>query len=222
MNSLRRLLASSVGRKALMAVTGLALIGFLVMHLAGNLLLFAGADAFNHYSHKLVSNPLIYVAEAGLLALFVSHFVSAFAVTRANRAARPVPYALKRRAGHTSNKSVASTTMILSGLLLLVFVPLHLWTFKFGAWYPAAGDPALRDLYRLVVEVFHDPLHVVWYVVAMTVIGFHLWHGFGSAIETLGVGYRPAVRRTGQVLAVALMGGFAIIPIAIYFGSAGR
>lgn len=220
MSQLARLLASSIGRKILMAVTGLALIGFLVAHLAGNLLIFAGADAFNEYSHKLVSNPLIYVAEAGLLALFVSHFLAGFSVTRQNRAARPVAYALKRRAGHTSNKSLASSTMIVSGLLLLVFVPLHLWTFKFGAWYETASVPPSRDLHRLVVEVFTDPLHVAWYVVAMVVIGFHLWHGFGSAFETVGVGHRPAIRWAGRMLAVVVMGGFAVIPIAVLLGGA--
>ena len=218
MSQLARLLASSIGRKILMAVTGLALIGFLVVHLAGNLLVFVGADAFNEHSHELISNPLIYVAEAGLLVLFVSHFLSGFSVTLQNRAARPVAYVMKRRAGHTSNKSLASTTMILSGLLLLVFVPFHLWTFKFGPWYETASQPPERDLYRLVAEVFRNPLHVAWYELAMVVIGFHLWQGFGSAFETLGIGYRPAIRRTGRVLAVVLMGGFAVIPIALFVG----
>jgi len=220
MSQIARLLASSIGRKVLMAITGLALIGFLVMHLAGNLLIFVGAEAFNGYSHKLISNPLIYVAEAGLLVFFVSHFLTGFRVTRQSWAARPVGYTVNRRAGHTSNKSLASTTMIASGLLLLAFVPLHLWTFKFGAWYETSSLPPERDLYRLVVEVFSDPLHVAWYVVAMLVIGFHLWHGFGSAFETLGVGYRPAIRWTGRVLAIALMGGFAVIPVVVFLGGA--
>jgi succinate dehydrogenase / fumarate reductase cytochrome b subunit len=218
MSQLARLLGSSIGRKILMAITGLAMIGFLVMHLAGNLLIFVGAESFNDYSHALVSNPLVYVAEAGLLALFVSHFLAGFSVTRQSRAARPVGYVMKRGAGHTSNKSLASTTMIVSGLVLLAFVPFHLWTFKFGAWYETASVPPQRDLYRLVLEVFSDPLHVAWYVVAMLVIAFHLWHGFGSALETVGIGYRPAIRWTGRVLAVVVMGGFAAIPLAILLG----
>jgi succinate dehydrogenase / fumarate reductase cytochrome b subunit len=218
MSQLARLLASSIGRKIVMAITGLALIGFLVVHLAGNLLIFVGADAFNDYSHHLISNPLIYVAEAGLLVLFVSHFLSGFSVTLQSRAARPVPYVVKRRARHTSNKSIASSTMIFSGLLLLVFVPLHLWTFKFGPWYQTTSGPPERDLHRLVLEVFHNPLHVAWYEVAMVVIGFHLWQGFGSAFETLGIGHRSAIRRTGEAFAVLLMAGFAVIPLAILFG----
>jgi succinate dehydrogenase / fumarate reductase cytochrome b subunit len=216
MSPLARLLTSSIGRKLLMAATGLLLIGFLVVHLAGNLLIFVGATAFNEYSHALVSSHFIYLAEFGLVGLFVLHFVAGIAVTRANRAARPERYAVKRRAGHTSNKSVASTTMIVSGLIVLVFVPLHLVTFKFGAWYQDTHEPGMRDLYRLVVEVFRDPLHVVGYVVAMAVIGFHLWHGFASGVETLGVGSRRSLRRFSRALAVVLAGGFAIIPIVLY------
>jgi len=216
MSPVVRLLTSSIGRKLLMAATGLLLIGFLVVHLTGNLLIFVGPTAFNEYGEALVSNHFIYVAEFGLLALFVLHFVMGIAVTRENRAARPAPYVVKRRAGHTSNKSLASTTMIVSGLIVLVFVPLHLWTFKFGAWYEDPATPGMRDLHRLVVEVFRDPLHVAWYVVAMTVIGFHLWHGFASGVETLGVGSRRPVRRFSRLLAVALAGGFAIIPIVLF------
>jgi len=218
MSPLMRLLTSSIGRKVVMAITGLAMVGFLVVHLAGNLLLFTGAEAFNEHSHELISNPLVYVAEIGLIFLFVSHLLSGFSVTRQSRAARPIRYAVDRRTGHTSNKSMASSTMILSGLLLLVFVPLHLWTFKFGPWYETTSTPPMRDLQRLVVEVFHEPLHVAWYEVAMFVIAFHLWHGIGSAVETLGVGSRPAIRRTGRILAVIVMGGFALIPIGVLLG----
>ncbi len=212
-----RLLTSSIGRKMLMGATGLLLLAFLVVHLAGNVLVFAGPGPFNAYSHKLIANPLVYVAEVGLLVLFVAHLVSGILVARANAKARPVGYVVKRRAGGASHKSVASSTMIFSGLLILLFVPLHLWTFKFGAHYAAADDPAVRDLYRLVVETFSRPLEVVWYVAAMIVIGFHLWHAFGSGLESLGVSYRRSLRRLGQGLAVVLTAGFVIIPIAVYF-----
>lgn len=217
-----RFLATGLGRKALMAVTGLLLIGFLVIHLAGNLLVFEGPAAFNAYSEKLVSNPLIYLAELGLLVLFVGHFVTGLLVTKRNRDARPVAYHRKTRAGGTSHKSLASTTMILTGLVVLVFVPIHLWTFKFGPRYPSPADPQVRDLYRLVLEEFHEPGEVVWYVLAMTVIGFHLWHGFGSAFESLGVRYRLPLRRFGQALAVVIAGGFALIPVAVFLLVGGR
>ena len=106
--------------------------------------------------------------------------------------------------------------MIFSGLVMLAFVPLHLWTFKFGAHYQSTADPAVRDLYRLVIEDFASLPMVIWYTVAMVVLGSHLWHAFGSAFESIGVGYRVELRRFGQVLAVVLSGGFLIIPIAIY------
>ncbi|HWP66720.1 MAG TPA: succinate dehydrogenase cytochrome b subunit [Candidatus Limnocylindria bacterium] len=218
MSPLVRLLTSSIGRKLLMGATGLLLIGFLVVHLSGNLLLFVGPAAFNEYSHALVSNHLIYLAELALLLLFVLHFAIGIALTRANAAARPAGYATRRRAGHTSNKSLASTTMIVSGLVVLVFVPLHLWTFKFGAWYESAESPGVRDLYRLVIEVFRDPLHVAWYVVAMVVIGFHLSHGFASGLESLGVASRPPIRSFSRALAVVIAGGFALIPIVLFLG----
>jgi succinate dehydrogenase / fumarate reductase cytochrome b subunit len=217
MSNVLQFLNSSIGRKVVMALTGLLLIGFLVTHLAGNLLILSPSPkAFNDYSHALISNPLIYIAEGGLLVLFVVHLVNGIRVTVQNRAARPVAYRQTTPAGHTSHKTIASTTMILSGLVVLAFVPLHLWTFKFGTYYTAAGEPGVRDLHRLVVAVFQDPLHVGWYVVAMGVIGFHLWHGFGSGFESLGVAYRVPLRRAGQVLAVVLSGGFAAIPLILF------
>lgn len=211
-----RFLTSSVGRKVLMALTGLLLIGFLIVHMSGNLLIFSSAEAFNEYSHKLISNPLIYVAELALLVLFVAHFVSGILVTLNNRAARPEPYVRQEAAGHTSHKSVSSATMIWTGIVVLVFVPLHIYTFKFGTYYASATDPKVRDLYRLVIEDFQSPLLVAWYVVAMVLVGFHLWHGFGSAFESLGMAYRTPLRRFGQLLAVVLAGGFLIIPVVIY------
>ncbi len=217
MSTLARILASSIGRKMLMGASGLLLIGFLVVHVCGNLVVFLGRDAFNGYSEHLTSNPLIYVAEIGLLVLFVAHFVAGLVVTRANRAARPVAYAVKRRAGGASHKSLASISMILSGIFLLAFVPLHLWTFKWGPYYASPTDPAVRDIHRLLIEEFHEPLEVVWYVGAMLIIGMHLWHGFGSGFDSLGVSDRPWVRRFGQALALAITLGFVIVPLAVFF-----
>lgn len=216
MSRILRFFTTSIGQKMLMGATGLLLIGFLVTHMAANLLVLFDADAYNHYSHNLITNPLIYVAEAGLLLLFVGHFVSGIKVYLRNRAARPVGYQMKERAGHTSHKSVASTTMILTGLIVLVFVPLHIATFKFGRHYATAAEPEVRDLYRLVIEDFQSPLMVGWYVLAMAVVGFHLWHGFGSGLESLGVTHRATLRRVGQLLAVIVAGGFVIVPIAVF------
>ena len=217
MSRLARFLSTTIGQKMLMGLTGLLLIGFLVVHMTGNLLVFVGPETYNAYSHHLTSNPLIYVAELGLIALFVFHFATGIRVVLRNRAARgAVGYARKEWAGPPSHKSWASTTMIFSGLLVLVFVPLHIATFKYGAQYASATEPGVRDLYRLVVEDFQSPLLVAWYVVAMVVIGFHLWHGFGSGFESLGVRYRVGLRRFGQVLALVIAGGFVLVPIALF------
>jgi succinate dehydrogenase / fumarate reductase cytochrome b subunit len=216
MSSLVRFLTSTIGRKLLMGASGLLLLAFLVVHLIGNLMVFGGRETFNHYSHTLLQNPLIYVAEIGLLALFVLHFVSGIMVALQNRAARPAGYAVKRRAGGASHKSVASSTMIFSGIFVLAFVPLHLWTFKYGPHYASSGDPAVRDLYRVVMEEFHEPLEVAWYVGAMLIVGLHLWHAFGSGLASLGVDDRPVFRRAGHVLAVGLTVGFLIIPLVVY------
>lgn len=222
MGRLATFLTTGIGRKMLMALTGLALLGFLVLHLAGNLLLFVGPESFNDYSHALVSNPLVYPAEALLLIWFVAHFVSGIQITLANRAARPIAYEVNRRAGHTSHKSLASSTMILSGLVLLLFVPVHLWTFKFGPYYDSVTDAGVRDLHRLVVEVFRQPAYVGFYLVTLTVIGFHLWYGFESALESLGLRYSVGLRRVGQLLALALTAGFIAIPLVLFFMGGGQ
>ena len=113
--SLRRVFSSSVGTKLLMGVTGLLLFGYLLLHLVGNLLVFAGQDTFNHYSHALISNPLVAPAEIALLLLFLLHIYKAVVMWTKNHAARPVRYEQKSWAGYTSRKSVASTTMSWSG-----------------------------------------------------------------------------------------------------------
>jgi succinate dehydrogenase / fumarate reductase, cytochrome b subunit len=159
--------SSTVGSKIVIGLTGLLLFGFLIGHLLGNLSLLAGADAFNGYAHKLESlGPLLYVVEGGLMAIFLLHVVKTMATYRRNAAARPTSYQEKRWAGHASRKTWSSTTMALTGLFILFFVVTHVRTFKFGAWYvdPATGH---RDLYRLVAEIYQNPLYVGFYVVAM-------------------------------------------------------
>jgi succinate dehydrogenase / fumarate reductase cytochrome b subunit len=209
---------SSIGTKVVIALTGLALFGFLIAHLAGNLLILAGAGAFNAYSHKLISNPLIYAAEAGLAAIFLLHIWKTLGNYARNRAARPVRYEMKRPAGHTSRKSLSSTWMIVSGTTILVFLILHLKTFKFGPHYSSA-EPGVRDLYRLTLEVFHHPGYVVWYVVAMVLVGMHLRHGITSALQSLGAMPANATRlvlTAGIIVAVIIAGGFAVLPVYVY------
>jgi len=217
--------STSIGSKILIALTGLGLAVFLIGHLAGNLLFFVGPDAFNQYGHTLVSNPLIYVAEAGLIAVFLAHLGKTLAGFLANKAARPQPYAVKQWAktkNPASRKSLASTTMIVTGSITLLFVVSHLFTFKFGPHYETASG--IRDLYRLQIEIFSNPGYVAFYLVAMAVIFFHLWHGLSSAAQSLGLdhpNWTPRILVLGRVLTAAIAGGFFLLPIATFFISRG-
>jgi succinate dehydrogenase / fumarate reductase cytochrome b subunit len=218
MSSFLKFFSSSVGTKILIGLTGLLFFGFLILHLAGNLLVLMDDDAFNAYSHKLISNPLIYLAELGLLAIFVLHVYKTLTNYVRNLRARPTRYETKRWAGHTSRKTLASSSMIVTGLVVLLFLTIHLAHFKFGVYYEDAAH-GYRDLARLVRETFVQPVWVIWYVVVMTLIGLHLRHGIGSAFQSLGLEhprYNAWVRALGIVLAVLVAGGFALIPIWIF------
>jgi succinate dehydrogenase / fumarate reductase cytochrome b subunit len=204
------MLSSSIGKKLGMALTGLAIYGFLMGHLAGNLLLFKndGGEAFNAYSEFLINHPLLIPMEIGLVAIFVLHIVLAISVSRENRRARPDGYATKSKA--VGGRSFASYTMLYSGILILIFVLLHLYTFKYG-------DKAGGTLYDLVNATFQQTGYLVWYVFAMVVMGFHLWHAFQSAFQTLSL-RSQTVRTVGLLLGVVIAGGFAVIPLVIGMG----
>lgn len=216
----RRLFSSSVGTKLLMGATGAALFLYMVLHLAGNALIFAGPEVFNEYSHALISNPLIIPIEIGLLAIFLVHIYKAVRMWMANSAARPVGYSKKELAGHTSRKSLASSTMIWSGLIIMLFVVIHVKQFKFGSWYQVAGDAAIRDLHRTEVEVFQNPVWVFLYVAATLLVGLHLRHGFASAFQSLGLDHPVYTRRLTQIgigFAILIGVGLAVIPVWVYF-----
>lgn len=203
-----------------MGLTGLALFAYMVLHLAGNALVLAGPDVFNEYSHTLISNPLILPIELGLLVIFIVHIYKAVTMWLANKAARPVAYLKKEPAGHTSRKSVASSTMILSGLFLLVFVIVHVKQFKFGSWYQTVGSEEIRDLFRTEVEVFQQPFWVAFYVVGTLLVGLHLRHGIASAFQSLGLDHPVYTRRLTAIsilFAVLIGGGLAAIPVWIFF-----
>ena len=214
----RQAFSTSVGTKVLIALSGLALVGFLIFHLAGNLLLFFGPDKYNEHAHLLISNPLVVPAELGLLAIFLLHLIKAILNFFANRQARPQKYEVKTWAKGASRKSWASATMIFSGLVILLFVPLHLVTFKYGPHYNAT-EPGVRDLYRLLFEVFRSPGYVVFYVLAMAVVGLHLRHGVSSSLQSLGLIPARWTRLFlwgGIALAAAVGVGFVLIPIYVF------
>ena len=217
MPSRLRVFSTSVGTKLLIGLTGLFLAVYLVVHIAGNLMVFLGRDLFNEYSHALTSNPIVVVIEVVLVAGFLVHIFKTVTMYLANRRARPVAYQTKRGAGAPSRKSLASSTMIVSGLWLLVFVILHVQAFRFGSDYETAGG--IRDLYRVEMEVFSNPLTVAFYVLTMVIVGSHLWHGVSSAFQSLGADnsrWTPRLLLAGRAVAVFIAVGFVVIAIWAY------
>lgn len=223
----RPFLRSSIGTKVLIAVTGLLMVVYLILHLFGNLLFFAGPATFNGYSRFLISNPLIYPIEVGLLLIVLTHTYKAVANWAANRAARPVNYynAQKRVfgygwAGPPSRKTIASSTMIVTGLFTLVFIVIHVRQFRLGAEYMTqVGGQAARDLYRVEVENFSSPLNVLFYLVAVALVSTHLWHGISSAFNSLGVDhyrYTPTILKAGRLLSGILAVGFIFIVLWVF------
>ena len=222
MNSFGSAAWSSVGKKVITGLTGFLLIGFVVVHLIGNLTLFLGPNAFNEYAHFLenaLHGWLIYAFEIGLFVIFVFHIVSAVTVAWTDkRAARKEGYKYTRNAGGKSRKTLASSTMIYTGAILLVFVIGHIYLFKFGNH--EIDSHGVKNLYKTVVTVFKGVGFTVFTVVAMTLLGFHLRHGFWSAFQSLGWAnekYLPVLVRLALVFAVLLAVAFIVIPIYLYF-----
>lgn len=219
---------SSVGRKLIMGLTGLSLVGFLIIHLIGNFTLMGGAHMFNGYAHHLESlGPYLYIMELGLLAIFVFHIVYAMAVTLQNKGARKTGYVNKQSAGKPSRKTLSSMTMIFTGLLLGLFVVLHVIHFKFGAYFPYLenGTPVLyegheiRDLYQLVHMEFKKPWITGGYVFIMLLLGVHVRHGFWSAFQSLGAynpRYTPLIYTLGLLVALFFAIGFLFLPVYLY------
>jgi len=213
-------LCSSIGKKQLMGVTAFLLIGFLKAHLLGNFLILVGKDAFNAYGHKLVSlGPLLIAAEIILLIIFLTHLGLAIALVWQNRAARPVKYYSKKRTGRGA--TFASDTMPFTGVIILIFICLHLWCFKYGTYYEyQLNGETVRDLYKTVIEYFSNPLYTAWYVVAMIAMGIHLSHGIQSAFQSVGfrhARYTPWIKKLGCALSAFLTIGFSGLSIYGYY-----
>jgi succinate dehydrogenase cytochrome b subunit len=203
MSSRIRAFDSSVGSKLLIGLTGLALFLYLITHIIGNVLVFFGPDVFNGYAHFLMSNPLIPLIEIGLLLIFLLHIYKTIKMVIRNKAARPIAYAMKKPAGGASRKSLASSTMIISGLWLFLFVILH-----------------VQALYRVEMENFRSPLAVLFYVLSMLIVGSHLWHGASSSLQSLGADHprwTPKILAAGKTAAVIIAGGFIVIALWAHF-----
>ncbi len=213
---------STLGAKAIVAVTGLLLVGFVVQHLAGNLLIYAGPEATNAYAATLKgSGALLWVARGGLLVCFLVHIGAALRLAQLNSAARPERYVYE----DTIQASWASRHMVLTGLLVLAFVAYHLAHFTLGVTNPdylGFEDPMKRhDVYRMVVTGFKAPAVSGTYIAAMILVALHISHGFGSLWRTLGVSdsrLQRGLHKLGWALAVGIWLGFVSIPITILAG----
>ena len=239
-----------VGKKLVMAVTGLLLCLFLVGHLAGNTLLLAGANnqfrVFNAYANFLDALPILPIVEILLLAIFLMHAYDGLVLTLENRRARAQGYELKvwaRAKSPNSRKSASSSTMMWTGTVILLFVALHVYHFKYNhplgaappdsvaagsigsdmaiANQPASTAPqAARDLASLVVWEFHKPAIVALYVFAMVVLGIHLFHAVSSSLQSLGIGdakWGNAIIWFGRAFTIVIAGGLLLLPIWTYF-----
>lgn len=211
-------LGSTVGKKYLMGITGLIWAGFVLAHMAGNLLIFVSHDAYNAYGHALTSGNIIYVAEAILVSALLVHVLCALSLTKDNRVAKGQRYAVT--ASGKKKVSLASRTMAVQGSLILVFVIWHLITFKFGTHYETTvNGVVMRDLARLMVEVFQSPGYVGWYLVCLILLGFHLSHGVGSTFQSLGLmegTYRNLWKKLSYGYAVIVALGFIAQPVYIF------
>jgi succinate dehydrogenase / fumarate reductase cytochrome b subunit len=218
MSQRTRFFSSSVGTKIIIGLSGLFLVLYLLIHVGGNLLIFFGPQVFNTYAYNMeVRNPTLPILEIVILVGFLLHIYKTITMYLANKAARPVGYEKKERAGYTSRKSLASSTMIFGGLWLIVFLVIHVKAFRFSPEieWPAGG----RDLYKQEMAVFANPLMTAFYVVSMLVVGSHLWHGASSAVQSLGLTHArwtPRVLIAGKLLAVLVAGAFIVIAVWAY------
>jgi len=223
MSWLSQALSSSLGKKLLMALTGLFLIIFLIGHLLGNMLLFKddGGQAFNEYAKFMTTTPAILVLSIVTYFSIILHVVYSIALTIHNRKSRPVQYAVSDA---SANSVWTSRSMGVLGTFVFIFIVIHLKSFwfemKFGTLPMVNYDSgSLKDLYAIVLEAFSQIWYVAFYVFAMMLLAFHLSHGFQSAFQTLGlshVKYSPLIKMVGTAFAIIVPTLFASMPVYLY------
>jgi succinate dehydrogenase / fumarate reductase cytochrome b subunit len=215
---------TTIGKKVVMAASGVVLFGFVIGHMLGNLQVYLGQKPFNEYAHFLHTTPtLLWGTRVVLLLAVVAHIVTALQLAQKNRGARPRRYRVK--------KSVASTyagrTMVWSGPILLAYIFYHLahltvgYTAGLGYDHNALDPNGLRDAYGAVVTSFSVPWCVGIYVVAQVMLGIHLYHGAWSLFQSLGINhkrYNETLRSAASAIALATVAGFLSVPIGVYVG----
>jgi succinate dehydrogenase / fumarate reductase, cytochrome b subunit len=213
-----RFLKNGVGAKAIVAVTGLMLSGFVVSHLTGNLLVFAGPEALNKYAAGLKSlGGLLWIARGGLLLAFITHLGLAAKLNLQNKAARPSKYQFAA----TMKATFASRTMVHTGLLILTFVLFHLAHYTFRVACAEVNAVPAEDVYGMMVAGFSSVGVSFFYILAMAALGLHLSHGISSAFQSLGL-YNPNLNRLtrplGPAVGLLVFLGFSSIPLAVLSG----
>jgi succinate dehydrogenase / fumarate reductase, cytochrome b subunit len=224
-----KFMTSSIGQKVVMALTGLFLMLFLIVHLIGNLQLLAqdGGESFNSYAYLMTHNIFIKTISYSLYAFILWHAVQGLWLWSNNRKA--ATGVSRYGVTHTRASERSSRNMAWFGIIILVFILLHMWQFwlkmKMGVLPPvdvAGYDHPVADLYTPVKEAFSNLGYVVFYVISMVIIGLHLWHGFWSSFQTLGLShkkYTPIIKVVGYAYSILVPLGFAIIPLLMYFRS---
>ncbi|HAA57675.1 MAG TPA: hypothetical protein DCE42_23105 [Myxococcales bacterium] len=223
MKGLTRFATSSVGAKVMMAISGILVLGFLVVHMAGNLQMHISADAMNTYAynlkHKLL--PLVWATRIGLLGLIGVHIWAAYRVTTLNLDARPVGYSSPKYNAST----YASRTMRWSGVILFAFIVYHILHFTAGVTNPehfAMHTPdKMHDVYRMVVLGFQQPFVALFYIIAQVLLAMHLSHGISSFFQTMGwnnTSYQNLIKRVGPAISVVLCLGFISVPLGVLLG----
>ena len=210
---------STVGKKYLMGLSGLVWAGFVFGHMAGNMTILVSPDLYNAYGHSIVSNKiLLYGTEIALVSALVAHVILAVLLTKQNRESRGTRYAVKPNGEKAA--SFASELMAIHGSVILVFIISHLVTFKYGPVYETTvNGVVMRDLARLIYEVFSNPGAVAWYLVSLVLLGFHLTHGVRSIFQSFGLlhpAYQPVIKRAGVVYSIVVAGGFISQPLFVF------
>ncbi|MCO6466848.1 MAG: succinate dehydrogenase cytochrome b subunit [Bradyrhizobiaceae bacterium] len=215
---------TTIIQKWVMAITGICLVVFLLAHLSGNLLVFLGPEHMNAYGvelREMFHGAAIWVVRLGLIVALILHVLSGIKLARLNRGAKAVR---NDKVEHRTS-TIASRSMIYTGLLVVVYVVYHLahftWGVAHGEYYHVVDHLGRHDVYRMVVDSFHQPLITITYVIAMIVTGLHLNHAISSALQTLGINhprYTPMLRLAGPALGMLIVIGFLSIPLGIMFG----
>ncbi len=223
MSWITKTLSSSIGRKLLMALTGLFLCSFLIVHLSGNFQMLNddGGLQFNAYAKFMTSFPLVKFISYGLYATILFHAIYGIMLVMANRKARPVGY---KMADGAANSSWASRNMGLLGSLILLFIVVHMKNFWYEMHWGEIGTDAQgnRDLFTVTKIAFSQWWYVAFYVLSMAVLAFHLLHGFQSAFQTLGINhkkYTPIIQTVGVIFSIGICMGYAAIPLLMFVKS---